>query len=130
MPHRVCHNESLDIKLIVLPDRKKVSDDSEIASAITTEVCISQTSFNFVKDLTDARIIGGVLHGEVSQHKATFDHKLLNLSVTDFFFKLKFVLVERLLILSRIQLMPVLSEASFMARCPGRRRHLTINYLI
>lgn len=69
MPHRVCHNESLDIKLIVLPDRKKV--------------CISQTSFNFVKDLTDARIIGGVLHGEVSQHKATFDHKLLNLSVTD-----------------------------------------------
>ena len=102
MPHRVCHNESLDIKLIVLPDRKKVSDDSEIASAITTEVCISQTSFNFVKDLTDARIIGGVLHGEVSQHKATFDHKLLNLSVTDFFFQLKFVLVESLLILSRI----------------------------
>ena len=67
----------------MLPDRKKVSDDSEIASAITTEVCISQTSFNFVKDLTDAHIIGGVLHGEVSRHKATFDHKLLNLSVTD-----------------------------------------------
>ena len=89
MPHRVCHNESLDIKLIVLPDRKKVSDDSEIASAITTEVCISHTSFNFVKDLTDARIIGGVLHGEVSQHKATFDHKLLNLSVTDFFFSIE-----------------------------------------
>ena len=73
----------------MLPDRKKVSDDSEIASAITTEVCISQTSFNFVKDLTDARIIGGVLHGEVSQHKATFDHKLLNLSVTDFFFSIE-----------------------------------------
>ena len=50
------------------------------------EVCISRTSFNFVKDLTDARIIGGVLHGEVSRQKATFDHKLLNLSVTDFFF--------------------------------------------
>ena len=39
---------------------------------------------------------------EVSQHKATFDSKLLNLSVTDFFFQLQFVLVERLLILSRI----------------------------
>ena len=50
------------------------------------EVCISRTSFNFVKDLADARIIGGVLHGEVSRQKATFDHKLLNLSVTDFFF--------------------------------------------
>ena len=47
------------------------------------EVCISRTSFNFVKDLADARIIGGVLHGEVSRQKATFDHKLLNLSVTD-----------------------------------------------
>lgn len=67
---------------------------------------------------------------EASRHKATFDHKLRNLSVTDFFFQLKFVLVERLLILSRIQLMPVLSEASFMASSPGTRRHLTINYLI
>ena len=70
----------------MLPDRKKVSDDSEITLAITTEVCNSQTSFNFVKDSAHTRIIGGVLHGEVSRHKVTFDHKLLNLSVTDFFF--------------------------------------------
>ena len=69
------HKATFDRKLLNL----------SVTDFFSTEVCIHQTSFNSVKDLADARIIGGVLHGELSRHKATFDHKLLNLSVTDFF---------------------------------------------